>query len=154
MASCPIPSWQIDREIVETVADFTFWCSKINADCDCSHEIIIHLLLGPTPMTNSYDKPRQNIKKQRHYFANKVPFSQGYGFSSCHIWMWELDYKESWALKNWYFWTVVLGKTLEGPLDCKEIQPVHPKGNQCWIFIGRTDAKAEIPIFWPSEVKN
>ena len=80
--------------------------------------------------------------------------SQGYGFSSSHVWMWEVDYKESWVPKNWCFWTVVLEKTLESPLDCKEIQPVHPKGNQFWIFIGRTDAEAEIPILWPPDVKN
>ena len=89
-----------------------------------------------TPWKKSYDQSRQHIKKQRHYFANKGPYSQGYGFSSSHVWMWELDYKESWALKNWCFWSVVLEKTLENPLDCKEIQPVHPKGNQSWIFIG------------------
>ena len=81
-------------------------------------------------------------------------YSQGYGFSSGHVWMWELHYKESWALKNWCFWTVVLEKTLESPLDCKEIQPVHPKGNQAWIFIGRTDAEAETPILWPLDEKN
>ena len=98
------------------------------------------------PWKKSYDQSRQHIKKQRHYFANKGPSSQGYGFSSGHVWMWKLDYKESWALKNWCFWTVVLEKTLESPLDCKEIQPVHPKGNQYWIFIGRTDAEAETPI--------
>ena len=93
----------------------------------------------------SYDQPRQCIKKQRHYFADKGLSSQSYGFSSSHVWMWELDYKESWAWKNWWFWTVVLEKTLESPLDCKEIQPVSPKGSQFWIFIGRTDAEAEIP---------
>ena len=92
-------------------------------------------------LKKSYDQPRQHIKKQSHYFANKGPYSQSYGFSSSHVWMWELDYKESWAPKNWCFWTVVLEKTLESPLDCKEIQPVHPKGNQSWIVIGRTDAK-------------
>ena len=86
--------------------------------------------------------------------ANKGLSSQGYGLSSSHVWMWELDYKENWAPKNWYFWTVVLEKTLESPLDCKEIQPVHPKGNQSWIFIGRTDAEAETPILWPSDEKN
>ena len=94
------------------------------------------------------------IKKQRHYFANKGPSSQGYDFSSDHVWMWELDYKESWALKNWCFWTVVLEKTLESPLDYKEIQPVHPKGDQTWVFIGRTDAKPETLILWPPDVKN
>ena len=94
----------------------------------------------------SYDPSRQHIKKQRHYFASKGPSSQSYGFSSSHVWMWELDYKESWALKNGCFWTVVLEETHESPLDCKEIQPVHPKGNQSWIFMGGTDAKAETPI--------
>ena len=89
-----------------------------------------------------------------HYFANKGPASQSYGFSSSHVWLWELGYKESWALKTWYFWTVVLEKTLESPLDCKEIQPVHPKGNQSWVFIGRTDVETEILILWPPDVKN
>ena len=97
------------------------------------------------PWKKSYDQPRQHIKK-RHYFINKGMSSQSYGFSSSHILMWKLDYKESWAPKNWCFWSVVLEKTLESPLDCKEIQPVHPKGNQFWIFIGRTDAEAETPI--------
>ena len=105
------------------------------------------------PWKKSYDKPRQHIKKQRHYFANKGRSSQSYGFSSSHIWMWELDYKESWAWKNWCFWTVGLEKTLESPLDYK-IKPVHPKGNQSWIFTGRTDAEAETPILWPPDVKN
>ena len=94
------------------------------------------------------------LKKQRHYFANKGPSSQSYGFSSSHLWIWEVDYKEGWVPKNWCFWTVVLEKTLESPLDCKEIQPVHPKGNQPWIFIGRTDAEAETPIFGPPDVKD
>ena len=105
-------------------------------------------------LEKSYNKPREHIKKQRHYFANKALSSQSYGFSTSHVWMWELDYKESWALKNWWFWTVVLEKTLESPLDCKEVQLVHPKGNQSWIFIGRTDAEAETPILWPPDVKN
>ena len=104
-----------------------------------------------TSWEESYDQPRQHIKKQRHYFVNKGLSSQGYGFSSSHVWMWELDYKESWAPKNWYFWTVVLEKTLETPLDCKEIQPVNAKGNQSWVFIGRTDIEAETPIFWPCD---
>ena len=107
-----------------------------------------------TPWKKSYDQPRQHIKKQRHYFANKGPFSQSYGFSSRHVWMWDLDYKESWVLKNWCFWTVVLEKTLESSLDHKEIQPVHPKWDQSWVFIGRTDVKAETPILWPPDVKN
>ena len=102
----------------------------------------------------SYDQPKQHIQKQRHYFANKGSSSQGYGFSSGHVWMWELDYKESWVPKNWCFWTVVLEKTLESPLDCKEIKPVNPKGNRFWIFIGRTYAEAETPILWPPDVKN
>ena len=106
------------------------------------------------PWKKSYEQPKQHIKKQRHYFANKGPSSQGYGFSSGHVWMWELDCEESWAPKNWYFWTVVLEKTLESPLDCKEIQPVHPKGDQSWVFIGKTDAEAETPILWPPHVKN
>ena len=107
-----------------------------------------------TPWKESYDEPKQHIKKQRHCFANKGPSSQGFGFSSSHVWIWELDYKESWALKNWCFWTVVLEKTLKSPLDSKEIQPVNPKGNQSWIFIGRTDAEAETPILWPPDAKN
>ena len=107
-----------------------------------------------TPWKESYDQPRQNIKKQRHYFANKGPSSQGYGFSSGHVWVWELDYRESWTLKNWYFWTAVLEKALESPLDCKQIQPVHPKGDQSWVFIGKTDVEAETPILWPPDVKS
>jgi len=107
-----------------------------------------------TPWKKSYDQPRQHIKKQSHYFANKGPSSQVYGFSSSHVQMWELDYKESWAPKNWCFWIMVLEKTLESPLDCKEIQPVHPKGNQSGIFIGRTDVEAETLILWPPDVKN
>ena len=106
------------------------------------------------PWKKSYDQPRRYIKKQRHYFAIKGPSSQSYGFSNSHVWMWELNYKESWALKNWCFRTVVLEKTLESSLDCKEIQPVHSKGDQSWIFIGRTDAKAETPVLWPPDAKN
>ena len=106
------------------------------------------------PWKKSYDQPRQHTKKQRCYFANKGPSSQSYGFSSSHVWMWELNWKESWALKNWCFRTVVLEKTLESPLDCKEIKPQNPKRNQSWIFTGRTDAEAETPILWPPDVKN
>ena len=95
-----------------------------------------------------------NIKKQRYYFTNKGPSNQSYGFSSSRVWMWELDYKESWVLKKWCFWTVVLEKTLESPLDCKEIKPINPKRNQSWIFIGRTDAEAEAPILWPPDAKS
>ena len=108
----------------------------------------------PAPWKESYDQTRQHIKKQRHYFANKCLSSQGYGFPSSHVWMWQLDYEESWAPKNWCFWTVVLEKTLESPLDCKEIQPVHPKGNHFWIFVRRTDAEAETLILWPPDAKN
>ena len=107
-----------------------------------------------TPWKESYDQPRQHIKKQRHHFVNKGLSSQGYGFSSDHVWMWELDCEEGWALKNGCFWTVVLEKTLESPLDCKEIQLVHPKGDQSWVFIGRNDAKAETPILWPPDAKS
>ena len=121
----------------------------ITADGDCSHEIKRRLLLGRKVMTNL-----DSILKSRHYFANKGLSSQSYSFSSSHVWMWELDYKESWAPKNWCFWTVVLEKTIESPLDCKEIQPVHPKGNQSWVFIGRTDVEAESPILWPPDVKS
>ena len=105
-------------------------------------------LKGACSLEKSYDQPRQHIKKQRHYFANNGPSSQSYGSSSSHVWTWELDYKDNWAPKNWCFWTVVLEKTLESPLDSKEIQPIHPKGNQSWIFIGRTDVEAETPILW------
>ena len=127
-----------------------FWGgSKITADGNCSHEIKRRLLLGRKTMTNL-----DSIKKQRHYFANKYQSSQSYGFSSSHVWLCELDYKENWAPKNWCFWTVGLEKTLESPLDSKEIQPVHPKGNQFWIFIGRTDAEAETLILWPPDGKN
>ena len=104
------------------------------------------------PWKKSYDQPRQHIQKQRHYFADKGPSSLS--FSSSHVWMWELDYKESWAPKNWCFWTVVLEKTLVSPLDCKEIQPVHPKGDQSWIFLGKIDAEAETPVLLPPDVKS
>ena len=107
-----------------------------------------------TPWKESYDQPRQHIKKQRHYFVNKGPSSQSYCFSSSHVLMWELDYKKSWAQKNWCFWTVVMEKTLESPLDCKEIQPVPSKGNQSWVFTGRTDVETETPIFWPPDAKS
>ena len=106
------------------------------------------------PWKKSYAKTRQHIKKQRHFFTDKGPSSQSYGFSNSHVWMWELDCKESWALKNWCFWTVEMEKTLESPLDSKEIQLVHPKGNQSWIFILRTDAEAESPILCLPDAKN
>ena len=134
---------------METVRDFIFLGSKITADGDFSHEIKRRLLLGKKVMTIL-----DSILKSRRYFANKGPSSQGYGFSSGHVCIWELDCEKSWAPKNWYFWTVVLEKTLESPVDCKEIQPVHPKGSQSWIFVGRTDAEAETPILWPPDVNN
>ena len=132
---------------METVTDFIFWGSKITADGDCNHEIKRHLLLGIKAMTKL-----DNIKKQKHQFVDKDPSSLSYGFSSSRVWMWELDYKESWVPKNWCFWTVVLEKTLESPLDCKDIKLVNPKGIQSWIFIGRTDAEAEVPVLWPPDV--
>ena len=116
---------------------------------DCSHEIKTHLLLGRKAMTDL-----DSTLKSRHHFANKGPYSQSYGFSSSHVWMWELDHKEGTALNNLCFWTVVLDKTPESPLDCKEIKPVNSKGNQSWIFVGRTDAEVEAPILWPPDAKN
>ena len=147
MASGPITSWEIDRETVEMVSEFILLGSKITADGDCSHEIKRRLLLGRKVMTNV-----DSILKSRHYFANKGPSSLGYSFSSGHVYMWELDCEESWVLKNWCFRTVVLEKTPESPLDWKEIQPVHPKGDQSWVFIGWTVAEVETPILWPPHV--
>ena len=130
MASSPMTSWQTGKQM-EIVADFIFLGSKITADSDGNHEIKRRLLFGRKAVTNL-----------------DSPHSQSYGFSSSHVWLWELDHKEGWALKNWCFRTVVLEKTLESPLDSKEIKPVNPKGNQPWIFIGRTDAKVEALILW------
>ena len=132
---------------METVRDFIFLGSKITVDDDYSNEIKRCLLLGRKAMTNL-----DCFKKKRHHFADKGPYSQSYGFSSSHVWMWELDPKEGWVLKNWCFWTVVLEKTLESPSDSKEIKPVDLKGRQPWIFIGRTDAEA--PILWPPDSKS
>ena len=106
------------------------------------------------PWKKSYDQPRQHIKTQRYYFPFKVLSSQSYGFSSNHVWMWELDHNESWVPKNWCFWTVLLQETLESPLEGKEIKPVNPKGNQSWIFIRRTYAEARTLILWPPDTKN
>ena len=129
--------------------NFIFLGSKITANCDCSHEIKRHFLFGRKALTNL-----QHILESRDItLPTKVCLVKALVFFSSHVWMWELDYKESWALKNWCFWNVML-KTLECPLDSKEIQPVNPKGNQSWIFIGRTDAEAETPIIWPPDVKN
>ena len=122
--------------------------SKITADGDCSHEIKRCLLLGRKVMTNL-----DSILKSRD-IINKGPSSQSYGFFSSHVWMWMLDHKESWAPKNWCLGNVVFEKTLTSPLDCKEIQPINPKGNQSLIFIGRIDAEAETPILWPPDLKN
>ena len=147
MASSPITSWHIDGE---TVTSFILGGSKITADGDCSHEIKRRLLLGRKVMTN-----QDSILKSRDItLPTKVCLVKAMVFSSSHIRMWELAYKEIWAQKNQCFWTVVLEKTLESPLDSKEIQPVHPKGNQSWIFIGRTDVEAETPILWPPDVKS
>ena len=147
-ASCPITSWQIDGETVETMSNFIFGGFKITGDGDCSPKIKRHLLLGRKVMTNL-----DSIYKSRD-IANKGPSSQGHGSPSGHIWMWELDCEESWVPKNWCFWTVVLEKTVESPLDCKEIQPVHSKGHWSWVFFGRNDAKAETPVLWPPHAKS
>ena len=149
MASSPITSWQIDGETVWTVALYFF---GLQNHCRWWLQPWNEKML--TPWKKSYDAPRQHIKKQRDYFANKGLSSQSCGFSTGHVWMWELDYKESWAPKYWCFQTVLLEKTLESPLDCKDIQLVHTKGNQSWIFIGRTDAEAGAPILWPLHAKN
>ena len=134
---------------METVRDFNF---GLQNHCRWWLQPWNEKMLAP--WKKSYDQPRQRIKKQRHYFANKDPSSQSYCFSSSHVWMWGLDHKESWALKNWCFWTAVLEKTLESPLDCKESKPVNPQGNQSWIFIGRIDVEAEAPILWPPDAKS
>ena len=136
-------------EKVETMADFIFWAPK-----SLQRWLQPRNLKMLAPWKKSYDNPRQCVKKQRHYFADKSAYSQSYSFSSSQIWIWELDHKEGWAPKNWCFWTVVLEKTLVSPLDCKEIQPVHPKGDQSWVFTGRTDVEAETQILWPPDVKS
>ena len=149
MASSRIISWQIGGE-TETVIDFILGGSKITVSDDCSHEIKRYLLLGRKAMTNL-----DSILKSRDItFSTKVHLVKAIVFFSSHVCMWELDYKGSWVLKNWCFWTMVLEKTLESPMYCKEIKPVDPKGNQCWIFIGSTDVEAEAPIFWSPDMKN
>ena len=145
MASSPITSWQIDGE---TMAGFIFLDSKITADGDCNHEIKRCLLLGKKVKTNL----DSILKSKDITLSMKVHLVKAMVFPVV-MYGWELDYKESWAPKNWCFWTVVLEKTLESPLDCKEIRPVHPKGDQSWVFIGRTGVEAETPIFWPSDAK-
>ena len=140
MASILITSWQIDEETVETLTDFIFLGSRITEDCDCSQEIKRHLLPGKKAMTN----PDSILKSRDTNFTDKDLCSQSYGFSSCRVWMWVLDHKEGWTPKNWSFWTMVLEKSLEGPLDWKEIKSVNPKWNQSWIFIGKTETEAAI----------
>ena len=151
MASSPITLWQIDGETMETVTDFILaGGSKITADGDCSHEIKRHLLLGRKAMTNL-----DRILKSRDItLLTEVHLIKAMVFPVVMYWMWELDYKETWVPKNQCFWTVVLEKTLESPLDCKEIQPVNSKGNQNWMCTGRTDAEAETPVLWPPDAKN
>ena len=149
MAPGPITSCQIEVEKVKAVTDFIFLGSKITVGCDCSHEI-----KACAPWKENYDKPSQYIKKQRYHFADKVLNSQNYDFSSSHVQIWELDRKEGWALKNWCFLIVVLNKTLESPLESKETKPVSPKGNQPWIYTGKTDAEAEALILWPPDAKS
>ena len=146
VASGPITSWQINGETVGTVTDFIFLGSRITADGDNSHEIKRRSLLGRKALTNldSIFKSRDITLPTKVHLVKAMVFP----------WLWELDHKESWTLKNWCFWTVVLEKTLDSPLDSKEIQPVCPKGNQSWIFIERTDAEAEAPILGPPDVKN
>ena len=135
---------------METVGDFIFWDSKITTGGDCSHEIKRHLLPGRKTITNL-----DGILKSRDItLPTKVCLVKALVFFSSHVWMWELYYKENWAMKNWCYWTIMLEKTLESPLDCKEIQPVNPKGNQSWIFTWRTDAEAETSILWPLYAKN
>ena len=140
MASGPITSWQIDGEFSRAPKSL----QMVTADMELKDVCSLEEKLWQT---------RQHIKKQRYHFANKGPSSQSYGFSSSHVWMWEFDHKEGWVPKNWCFQTAVLEKTLESPLDCKEIQPVSPKGNQPWMCMGRTDAEAEAPILWPPHWK-
>ena len=148
MTSSPITSWQIGKQWKQWLTLF------LGAPKSLQMVIAAIKLKDSYFLEGKLYQPRQHIKKQRHYFVDKGLSSQGYGFSNSHVWMWVLDHKESWVLKNWYFWTVVLEKSLKSPLDCKEIQPVSPKGNQSWIFIGSTDAEIKTPILWPPDVKN
>ena len=147
MASRPITSWEIDGETVETVSDFILGGSKTSADGDCSHEIKRCLLLGRKVMStlNSIFKSRDIALLTKVRLVKAMVFP---------VVMWELNCEEGWAPKNWCFWTVVLEKTLKGPLDCKEIQPVHSEGGQPWDFFGSNDAKAEAPVLWTPHVKS
>ena len=148
MVSGPINLWQIDGETAKIITDFIFGSSKITADGDCSHEIKRRLLLGRKDMTNL-----DSILKSRD-IADKGLFSQSCGFSSSHVWIWELDYKESWALKNWCFWNVVLEKTLESPWTARRTNQSILNSDQSWIFIGRTNGEAKTPVLWPPDAKN
>ena len=152
MASNPIILWQMDREAMKQWQILFSWAPK-------SLQMVTAAMKLKDACSLEDDKPRQCIKKkkkkkERCYFADKDLSSQSCGFSSSHVLLWELDHKEGWVSKNWCFWTMVLEKILESLLDCKEIKPVHPKGNQSWIFIGKTDAEAETPIFWPPDAKS
>ena len=131
------------------VTDFIFLGSKITADGDCSHEIKRRLLLGRNATTNL----DSILKSKDIILLTKCQYSQNYGFSSSHVWMWKLNHKEDWVPKNWCFWTMVLERTLQSPLNCMEIKPVSPKRNQSWVFTGRTDVEAETPVLWPSDAK-
>ena len=144
MAFGPIISWQIDGETMETVKDLFSWAPKSLQTAATKWKML-------PPRKESYHKPRQYIKKQRHSFADKGKSSQSYGFSNGHVSMWELNHEEVWLSKNWCFQTVV---TLESPLSSKKFKPVNPKGNQPWIFIGKTDVEAEVPILWPPDAKS
>ena len=150
LASSPITSWQIEGGKVEAMPHFLFLGSQITADGDCSHEIKRCLLFRRKDITNL-----DSVLKNRDIaFYHNGLYSQSCGFSSSHVWMWGLDHKEGWVLKNWCFQIVVLDETVKSPLDSKEIKPVNPKGNQPWIFFGRTDVEAEAPILWPSDGKS
>ena len=147
MASAPITSWQIERKKWKEWQILFSWAPKSLWMVTAAMK-----LKDPFSQKKNYGQPRQHIKKQRHHFAYKDLYSPSYGFSSSHVWMWELDHKEGWVPKNWCFWIVVLQKTLENPLGCKKVNPINSIGNQSWIFFGRTDAEA--PILWPLDEKS
>ena len=149
MASGPITSWQIDGKQWKQWQILFSWTPKSLWTVTAAMEKKMFV-----SWKKIYDKSRQCIKKQRHYFADKGLYSQSYGFSSSHVWIWESDHKESWVPKNWCFWIVVLEKTLESPFDSKEIQPVHLKGDESWVFIGGTDVEAETSKLWLPDSKN
>ena len=153
MASGPITPWQMEKQFKNgNSVRLYFWGFQITADSDCSHEIKKHLLLGRKAMTN-LDSRDITLPTMVQTKSNS-PMRQSYGFSRSHLWMWELDYKESWGLKNWCFWTVMMEKIPESPLGHKKFKPVNPKENQFWIFIGKNDAEAEVLILWPPGAKS